>query len=461
MDFADTYGLWADSHVFYNNPIRRTTDRDPVADKLAAWDVRMATGTPNGGLLAHNRMFEMLRADERVSLLHVTHALEEITERGVLYPSGGCLVGSVYCTPLAKSGDGYRVHNLGSYVLTREAPLAGRNGHALAAPTPLVIDIRLPASAFRGVVGIDYLRLGTIHLGIYQHLEYLLARAERHQLRDTVVNRIKNAMAFLGTCVAVCFDETRPDPARFLDQLVHAVSQLPILGYIYFEVLAEYLMLHSTGPRAIDLKRRGEFDNWPYKELLFGTFPAMAGKFDLARFRPSTSHLARVVPEVDATLDLAHLMTYTADRVALLVCARLLSPALHAADWSRLRWEFDALTPYAGPLLGHLIHRELRTFGRYPDFYFYFDQYKALQAWNYWNYMDIVLPFNATLPKGEIGINPAYPSLEHRVHRAELTTDGLLVPVEQLDVSIAPRLVDLRYTLMRGRSSEQGTKLAA
>ena len=35
------------------------------------------------------------------------------------------------------------------------------------------------------------------------------------------------------------------------------------------------------------------------------------------------------------------------------------------------------------------------------------------------------------------------------------------VPVEQLDVSIAPRLVDLRYTLMRGRSSEQGTKLAA
>ncbi len=289
MDFADTYGLWADSHVFYNNPIRRTADRDPIADKLAAWDARMANDTPNGELLVHNAMFDMLHADEQVSLLHVTHALEEINERGVLYPSGGCLVGSVYCTPLAKSDDGYRLHNLGSYVLTKEAPLAGRNGHTLAAPTPLVIDIRLPASAFRGLVGIDYLRLGAIHLGIYQHLEYLLARNERHQLRDTVVNRIKNAMAFLGTCVAACFDETRPDPGRFLDQLVHAVNQLPILGYIYFEVLAEYLMLHSTGPRATDLKRHGEFDNWLYKELLFGGFPTMAGKFDLARFRPSAT----------------------------------------------------------------------------------------------------------------------------------------------------------------------------
>ena len=43
-----------------------------------------------------------------------------------------------------------------------------------------------------------------------------------------------------------------------------------------------------------------------------------------------------------------------------------------------------------------------------------------------------------TIPKGEIGINPAYLSLEHQVYRAELATDGRLVPVEQLDVSIAP-----------------------
>jgi hypothetical protein len=461
MDFADTYGLWADSHVFYQQPLRRPAEHNPIADQLAAWDTRIATDTPNGSLLADNQLFSMLRTDEQVSLLHVTHALREITEHGVLYPSGGCLVGSVYCTPLTKQDDGYQLHNLGEYVLAKEAPLAGQNGHTLAEPTPLIIEMELPTSAFHGLVGIDYLRLGTIHLGIYQHLEYLLARSERHQLRDTVVNRVKNTMAFLGTCVAACCDEARPAPTEFLDLFAGSVSQLPILGYLYFEVLSEYLMLHSTNPRTTELRQRGEFNNWLYKELLFGGFPAMAGKFDLARFWPSVAELAQLVPAVDDTIDLEHLLAYTAERLALLVCGRLLTPAVLGADWSRLRWEFDALIPYAGPLLGHLIHRELRAFGRYPDFYFYFDQYKALQAWNYWNHLDVVLPFNAAFPKGEIGINPAYPALEHRVYRAELAGDGRLVPVEQLQVAIAPRLVDLRYTLMRAPSAASNKILVA
>jgi len=148
------------------------------------------------------------------------------------------------------------------------------------------------------------------------------------------------------------------------------------------------------------------------------------------------------------------LAKYLADRLALLICARLLSPGMFTVDWTRLRWEFDELRPFVAPLLGHLIHRELRAFGRYPDSYFYFDQYKALQAWNYWNHMDIVLPFNATMPKGEIGVNPAYPSLRTTVRRAEQTPGGFLAPAEQLDVVIAPRLIDLRYTLMRGRAEE-------
>lgn len=451
MDFPDSYRLWADSHVFYQPGPRRIGDGDFMAAKLAAWDHRMIHETPNGSLLTSNSLFDLLRSGQKVSLLHVTHAVDQITDRGVLYPSGGCLVGSVYCTPLTREGDTYRMHNLGSYVLTREAVLAEENGHALARPTPLIIEVELPRSAYRGVVGVDYLRLGEIHLHIYQHLEYLLARDERHRLRDTIVGRVRNAMPFLGACVTRCVQEVATDPSLFLDWLSDTVDHLPILGYLYFEALSEYLMLHSTGPRAGQAKAHGEFDNWLYKELLFDTFPGMAGKFDLARFRPTTAGLAAKLAAIDPSIDMAHLAAYLADRLALLVCARLLHPAMYTADWTRLRWEFDELRPFVAPLLGHLIHRELRTFGRYPDFYFYFDQYKALQAWNYWNHMDIVLPFNATMPKGEIGVNPAYPALRTTVHRAELTYHGALVPAERLDVTIAPRLIDLRYTLMRAR----------
>lgn len=452
MSLHDPYRSWADSHVFYDPGRQPHSDGDLIAAKLTAWDHRMRNETPNGALLSGNSLFDVLRGGRKVPLMHVTHALDEIIDGRVLYPSGGCLVGSVYCTPLTCEGGSYRMHNLGSYVLTREAMLAAENGHTLSRPAPLIIEVELPPRAYRGVVGIDYLRLGEIHLTIYEHLEYLLARTERHRLRDAVIGRIRNAIPFLSACVSRCMGESTGDPGKFLDRFAETVDHLPILGYLYFEVLSEYLMLHSTRPQALDAKSRGEFDNWLYKQLLFSTSPTMAGRFDLARFRPGTATLAAELAAIDPTISLPDLTGYTADRLALLVCARLLNPAMYSTHWTRLRWEFDRLRPFLAPLLGHLIHRELRTFGRYPDFYFYFDQYKALQAWNYWNHMDIVLPFNATMPKGEIGINPAYPSLRTTVHRAELDRHGHLVPTEQLDVTIAPRLIDLRYTLMRAHA---------
>lgn len=454
IDLLDSYRMWADSHVFYPSSPRHADANEIMWAKLTAWEQRMVHESPNGALLKGNSLFDLFRNSSRVSLLHVTHSLEQITERGVLYPSGGCLVGSVYCTPLTRDGDAFRMHNLGSYVLTREAVLAEQNGHTLGAPTPLIIEVEIPRGAYRGIVGIDYLRLGEIHLHIYQHLEYLLARDERYRLRDTVVGRIRNAMPFLGACMTRCVQEVNNDAKMFLDWLADSVDHLPILGYLYFEALSEYLMLHTSSGRAQEAKVAEEFDNWLYKELLFEIFPGMAGKFDLARFRPTTAVLAGKLAKLDSTIDLTHLTAYLADRLALLVCARLLAPGMFTTDWTRLRWEFDELRPFVAPLLGHLIHRELRTFGRYPDFYFYFDQFKALQAWNYWNHMDIVLPFNATMPKGEIGVNPAYPSLRTNVHRADVISDGRLVPVEPLDVTIAPRLIDLRYTLMRGRADD-------
>ncbi|WP_040479464.1 hypothetical protein [Longispora albida] len=454
MGVSDSYQQWADVHVFHHPHAPAVEPSDPIAVQLAAWNRRMAD-TPNGELLADNVLFDTLRQRRSVSLLHVTHTLDQIIDRGVLYPSGGCLVGSVYCTPLRRVGGTYSMHNLGAYVLHRETALAAGNGHTHGTPTPLIIDIDLPPGTSRSTIGIDYLRLGEIHLQIYQDLEYLLARGERHRLRDTIIGRVRDGMPFLAACLTRTLRGTRTDPASFLDWLADAVDHLPILGYLYFEVLAEYLMLHSNAPRARDLRERREFDNWLYKDLLFAAFPGMAGRFDLARFQPRAAELAARLPGLDPTIELGHLAAYVADRVALLVCARLLTSTARDLNWRRLRWEFDDLRPHAAPLLGHLIHRELRAFGRYPDFYFYFDQYKALQAWNYWNHLDIVLPFNATMPKGEIGVNPAYPDLRHTIRQAVVTGDGSLEAVKDLDVTIAPRLIDLRHTLMRARPAAQ------
>ncbi|MEV4560627.1 hypothetical protein AB0K51_27030, partial [Kitasatospora sp. NPDC049285] len=166
---------------------------------------------------------------------------------------------------------------------------------------------------------------------------------------------------------------------------------------------------------------------------------------------------ADMLQNVDRTLDPNAAAAYLTDRISHLVAARLFTPGQVPDRWRHTKWEFDSLSSQLGPLLGHLIHRELRTFGRSPDFYFYFDQVKALQAWNYWNHLDIPVPFNGTIPKGEIGINPAYPDLEYRVWRAEADEAGHLHPTEQLDLTVAPRLVDLRATLMRNNQWSAAT----
>ncbi|RKT04593.1 hypothetical protein BX286_2553 [Streptomyces sp. 3211.6] len=451
MDFLDAYEQWADAHAFFDTTlIPSPADvQDPLAGQIAAWEDRLAF-TPNGRLLRDNALFRALSGDGKLHLLHVTHALEQISKHGTLYPSGGCLVGSVYCAPLTATERGFHMHNLGEYILTKEAPAFAAKANASGrTPTPLIFEVTLPSQAYRGLAGVDYLRLGSIHLQIYSRLEYLLSKTERHQLRETIVSRIKNSTAFLALAAAVAYQGAIVQSDRFLRLLDETIPRLPILGYVYFEALAEYLMLHSATPGTRERAERGEFDNWLYKEMLFASFPDMAGKFDLAKFRPSPADLATLLARIDPGIDVRHARSYLTERISHLVAVRLFTPGQVPEAWHRTRWEFDSLSTQLGPLLGHLIHRELRTFGRYPDFYFYFDQHKALQAWNYWNHMDIITPFNGTVPKGEIGINPAYPDLAYRVWRAEQDDSGHLQPAEELNLTIAPRLVDIKYTLMR------------
>lgn len=450
MDFIDSYRLWADGHVFYDNPLAGQAMSDPLMAREAEWAQRIAHETPNGELIQRNVLFDALTDSSTVTLLHTTHGLERISQRGIIYPSGGCLIGSVYCCPLIPDGDGYRIHNLGRYVLTREAPaFVARLGRAGGTPTPLIIEITMPPHAYRGLAGIDYLRLGGIHLQIFRQLEYLLSRSERHDLREKIVGRIKNSAAFLGLCATVFHAGEEVAPATFLPLLSAATARLPILGYLCFEALSEYLMLHSTSAETQQLKAIGELNNRLYKDMLFAAFPGMAGAFNLSEFRPSPESLPVLLKRIDPTIDADHAQRYLVERICFLVNARLLGPEGTHQDWRHTRWEFDSLCERVAPLVGHLIHRELRTFGRYPDFYFYYDQHKALQAWNYWNHMDIVAPFNGTIPKGEVGINPAYPDLDYSIYLGELAPDGTIHPVKQLDLRITPRLVDLKYTLMR------------
>jgi hypothetical protein len=453
MSNPDLHDMWADAHVSYSSPAGpgATCRSDPLAEQTAAWNVRLAEAAPNGALLADNAMFASLRGGSTLHLLHVTQSFDRIMRHGSLRPSGGCLVGSLYCAPLTPTSGGLRMHNLAEYILTREAPAARSPLSSQVTTTPLVLEITMPRHGYRGLAGVDYLRLGAIHLRNYRDLENLLGSKERCELREAVVNRVRNSADFLSLAAALAHHPEPVEHEAFPRLLSETIPRLPILGYVYFEALSEYLMLYSRSPNTQRLTERGEFNNWLYKRVLFEGFPGTAGHFDLARFRPSFAFLEQLLGQVDPSIDAAHARAHLTARISYLATARFLGPKWITDQWLRIRWDFDHVAESFGPLLGHLVHRELRRFHRYPDFYHFFDEYKAVQAWNYWNHMGIALPFNGTIPKGEIGVNPAYSELDYRVWRAELGDDGLLHPAEEVALHLTPRLVDTQHTLMRDR----------
>lgn len=118
--------------------------------------------------------------------------------------------------------------------------------------------------------------------------------------------------------------------------------------------------------------------------------------------------------------------------------------------------DFRALAQVAPSLLGQMVFREMRAESRYPRLYPVFEQVKAMEAYGYWNREGIPAPFNGFLPKGEIGVNLAYPRGSYTVWVAETCARGLLHPVRELDVAFAPRLADLRATAL-GKAAFLGT----
>ncbi|MEV7189787.1 hypothetical protein [Kitasatospora sp. NPDC093102] len=405
-----------------------------LAHSEAHWRHHLHHQTPGGALLARdNAMLHTLTSGTPLHLMHTTAALDAIRTSGQLLGAAGCLVGALYCAPLTPTPAGLRPHNLGSYLLETK-------GHRQV----LVIEItpERPAPA----EGIDYLRLGGIHLATYLQHRHALTQAEDTELRAAVLRRIRTTAAFLDLLLANAAG-TATDPRAFLDRLAHAITAFPFLGYLYFEVLSEYLMLHSQSPETRKYADLGEMNNRLYKRLAFAAAPGMDRLFDLARFRPDHDTLLQLVGAVEP--DLAEAAPdYVRRRLSHLFACTALDPGQDVREMTFRAAGLDELTAVAPRLLGQLLFRELRTSPRYPQLFALIEQAKAHGAYAYWNDRHIAAPFNGFLPKGEIGVNLAYPTTRADVWTARICERGLLHPVDQLDVTLVPRLADLHGTAL-------------
>ncbi|MEV6404125.1 hypothetical protein AB0M58_14420 [Streptomyces bobili] len=431
---------WDHVHTDYAS---RTAPTGPsgLAESTDDW-LTVHQQAPNGHLLhtGANQMLASLTTGQPLHLMHTTPYLDAIRATGELHGSAGCLVGALYCAPLTATSEGLRPHNLGAYLL-----------QAKTHTKTLVFEVRPEAPA--PAKGLNYLRLGAIHLDTYRAHRGFLTAAEDDHLRQAAGCRLRQTAGFLDLLLADARGERTTSTTAFFHQLAATVPHMPFLGYLYFEVLSEYLLLYSTSPETRAYAAVGEMNNSLYKKLAFTAVETMGRLFNLALFNPDHAQLTELIDRIDPALALG-VAAYVRHRLPHLFACAALGPGKDAATVS-FRYagaDFDALAAMAPYLAGQLVFREMRNLPRYPALFPVFEQAKATSVYAYWNRQDIAVPFNGVLPKGEIGLNLAFPRASCTAWVAETCERGLLHPTEQLNLLPVPRLADLRGTAL-GRAS--------
>lgn len=442
---------WSKAHISYDisDFLLSHADSSRETQSEYEWRLKILNETPNGKLVIENSLFDNLKRSPKLYFAHITLNFDEILRSGFLYPSGGCLVGGIYASPLFEENGKFRVHNLGKYIFEKEAP---RSFHFQNKKGPhiLIIEVILPSHKSNPLIGIDYTRLGNIHLDIYREFENFLPRQENLKLRNIVLDRIKYSLKFLNLVNSSYINDKNIDPNLFFKLYVNTINYLPILGYLYFEAISEYLMLYQDSEEAGRIHALGEFYTHNYKNLMFDLFPGLLRGQTLGCFNPTLKQLLAYIKEkkIISQFNQDKISSHLINRLIFLINSRLLNTnysLINSRHWER---NFDAITEVASPLLGHLIYCESMNFNKYFDL----SQIEAIQVWDYWNYVGIAIPFNGFIPKGESGINPAYPNLKYQIYLGTTNTHGgnlYVIPDKKLDVKIIPQLVNKKHTTMR------------
>lgn len=415
---------WEYAHTDHTRPAQRQAPAS-LTESESDWRHHLEHSTPNGWLIQNNAMTEALASGRPMYLLHTTKDIDAIRTSRQLHVSTGCLVGALYCSPLVTQRTGLRPHNLGAYLMETKP-----------STTPLVIEVT-PDAPIKPK-GIDYLHLGPIHLRTYLRYQSFLTPAENEQLDRTILAGLRAAAAFLDTALRNAAGHTTPAPA-FIDMLSDAVAGVPFLGYLYFEVLSEYLMLHSVTPETKACAEVGELNNRLYKRLAFAAVDSMGQLFDLARFDPRCHRLVQLIEGIEPGLG-EGAAEYVRRRLSHLFTRTALHPSQDAGALTFQGADLGTLREAAPGLIGQMVFREIRYLDRYRHLYHCFEKFKALEAWDYWNAEGIPTPFNGVIPKGEIGVNPAYPRSAVRIWTARPDGKGYLHPDEEVTAVLTPHL---------------------
>ncbi len=394
--------------------------------------------TPNGDLYAHNSLHAAVEK-ENIVLVHATQSLDSIKRSGLLYPSVGCLGATIYATPLNLDG---KLHNFTQYIIDSEIPAINRITPKETKHISLIgIKVKTKfTKTNKSLAQFNYLYLGPMQFDIYIQTKRNFHTSEHNvvfgEFENDVVHQIQFARPFLN----ICSDVAAIPNDEFFSGFEAAVGVMPLLGYVYFETLSEYVQLLQQDSDSVTQRERGELAIKHLKDLVYTLTPSLSDGFDLEKFQPS----------IDAVIDALIIMnkerglfvdfneysfkTFMKKRLSQTIWIKLMNKEIIPDNIT-----FDTNIS----LSGHIVHRLIGDKQSMRPFLWDYDMLRAEYIWSDWSQRGVIVIENTVLPRGEVGINPLIPPKEYEIY--ELHQDvksGVVTFGERLNVRIAKALVD-------------------
>ncbi len=249
-----------------------------------SWQKYIFNSTPMGLLTVENDMFSSFRhaSTKGITLIHATPRLDEITKTGILFSSGGCLGASPYCTPLRLDG---RLHNLAEFMIKSEIPGALRSKKIDDRHVD-ILGIHLYPENFSSVntmhSGMDYLCLGRTYLELFKIITPILKKNKQDLI---LTKNITQQIASVSNLFRLSYQNKLEmlGNLEFEEIIFTAITKMPLLGYVLFEILLEYVLLFQNDKLALAYRdQQKEFYNWHHKKMVFDLCPNLLGDFNLS-----------------------------------------------------------------------------------------------------------------------------------------------------------------------------------
>lgn len=408
-----------------------------------AWQKYFINKTPMGSLIKSNSTLESIKQNKGLRLIHVTSSLPEIEKNGVIYGSGGALGACIYGVPLRMDG---RLHNFTELLFKYELPNSLK-AKKINKPINL-LEIYLPQENFKEVnlvtSGIDYVKLGILRINAFNNLlrKYIIPKDEEVTLKNAVVKKFNETRTFLELCAHYDIDSV--DNVTYFILLKRALDTVTHLRAIYFEVVSEYVLLFQNDKFAHQHLSIGELYHWNHKKMIFDLCPILNEKFKLTYFNPQFKNVCFYLKEKSkencliASFSKEHFYKFLKWRISQYIRLKIL-------DGNPLptgKIYFEDIIDYNPSFAGHLIHREIHEIYSY-------EKEIARTLWQYWKKNNIICLSNGILPKGEMGINPAYPNLGYQIFEGTIDKNNTFKRKRELKVEIIPELINPVFGVLR------------